>query len=66
MVTGHSQHRFMKGKSCLSNLISFYDRVTCLDEGKAVDVILPDFSKALDTVALNVLLDKLSSCELDK
>ena len=36
------------------------------DEQKAVDVILPDFSKALDTVALNVLLDKLSSCELDK
>jgi len=25
-----SQHRFMKGKSCLTNLISFYDWVTRL------------------------------------
>ena len=24
-----SQHGFMKGRSCLTNLISFYDRATC-------------------------------------
>ena len=41
-----SQHGFMKGRSCLINRISFYDRVTCLlDEGKAVDVVYLDFSK---------------------
>ena len=34
-----SWHSFMKGRSCLTNLISFYDRVTRLvDEGKAEDV----------------------------
>jgi len=34
-----SQHGFMKGKYCLTNLIS-YDQVTCLvDEGKAVDIV---------------------------
>ncbi|KAK4830421.1 hypothetical protein QYF61_011045 [Mycteria americana] len=34
-----SQHGFMKGRFCLINLISFYDKVTHLvDEGKAVDV----------------------------
>ena len=39
-----SQHGFMKGRSCLTNLISFYDRATCLlDEGKAVDVVYIDF-----------------------
>ncbi|KAJ7408312.1 rna-directed dna polymerase from mobile element jockey-like [Pitangus sulphuratus] len=34
-----SQPGFVKGRSCLTNLISFYDKVTCLvDEGRAVDV----------------------------
>jgi len=44
----HSQHGFMKGRSCLTNLISFYDQVThVVGEGKAVDVIYLDFSKSL-------------------
>ncbi|GAB0180701.1 mitochondrial enolase superfamily member 1 [Grus japonensis] len=46
-----SQHGFMKATSCLTNLISFYDKVTRLvDEGKAVDVVYLDFSKGFDTV----------------
>jgi len=41
----------MKGKSCLTNLISFYDKVTHLvDESKAVGVVCLDISKAFDTV----------------
>ncbi|GAB0204890.1 mitochondrial enolase superfamily member 1 [Grus japonensis] len=55
-----SQHGFMKGRSCLTNLIFFYDQVTCLvDEGKAVDVMSLDFSKALDTVSHSIPLEKL-------
>ena len=35
-----SQHEFTKGRSCLTNLISFYDLMTRLvDEGKAVAVV---------------------------
>lgn len=45
-----SQHRWMKGRSCLTNLISFCDKVTHLvDEGKTVDVAYLDLGKAFDT-----------------
>jgi len=57
-----SQHGFMKARSCLTNLICFYDQV---DEGKAVDVIYLDFSKAFDTVSHRILLEKLAAHSLD-
>ena len=61
-----SQHGFMKGRSCLTNLISFYDQVTHLvEEGKAVDIVCLDFSKALDTVPHSILLENLAAHGLD-
>lgn len=59
--------KVMRRKSCLSNQISFYHRVTHLAGlGKPVKEIFLEFSKAFDTVYLSVLLDKISNTQLDK
>jgi len=60
------QHGLMKGRSCLTNLISFYDQMMHLvDEGQTVDVIYPDFSKAFDTAPPSILLETLATHGLD-
>ena len=64
-ISGHiseRQHGFVKGRSCLTNLIEFFEEVTkMIDEGRAVGVVYMDFSKAFDKVPHGRLVQKVKS-----
>lgn len=45
----------MKGKQCLTNLMTFCDEMIGLvDDGRAVNVVFLTFSKAFDTISKNI------------
>ena len=60
------QHGFVKGKSCLSNLLETMDSVMeLMEEGIPVDILFFDFKKAFDRVPHNRLILKLQCLGID-
>ena len=58
----NSQHGLLGGRSCLSQLLIHFDRITHeLENGKGVDVVYLDFAKAFDKVDHGITLNKLAS-----
>ena len=57
-----SQHGFLKARSCLTNVLCFFEEITkWVDEGSPVEVIYLDFQKAFDKVPHQRLILKLKS-----
>ena len=57
-----SQHGFMQGKSCTTNLLHFLEVLTkAVDQGESVDVVYLDFAKAFDKVPHSKLIQKLEA-----
>jgi hypothetical protein len=57
-----TQHGFRIGRSCLSQLLEHFDKITKLmEEGHEVDVVYVDFAKAFDKVDINIAMRKIRS-----
>ena len=51
-LQSESQHGFMRGRSCLTNLLeSLEDWTAALDEGYGLDILFLDYRKAFDSVS---------------
>ena len=60
-ILTENQHGFRHHRSCETQLLIFVDELLCsMSEGKQIDAIIMDFSKAFDMVPHNSLLFKLS------
>ena len=55
-----SQHGFCKGRSCLTNMLTFFEEATkSFDVSRAYDIVYLDFQKAFDKVRHDKLIIKM-------
>jgi len=61
-----SQHGFRRGRSCVTNLLAFLDKVTSYDDDReSVNIIFLDFAKVFDKVLHRHLMLKLKAHGID-
>ena len=61
-LVNSSQHGFISGRSCTTQLVEVLNYIgSLLDSGKQTDVILLDMSKAFDKVSHDALVNKLAN-----
>jgi hypothetical protein len=61
-LVSKSQHGFMRGRSCATNLLEFVESATAaVDRGEAFDIVYLDFAKAFDKVPHERLVKKLQA-----
>lgn len=66
-VIWNSPHRLTRDKSCLTNLIGFYDKMDgSTGEGRAAEVLYLDFNKVFDIICHSILIVKLVRYSLNK
>ena len=66
-IISDAQHGFRTKRSCLSQLLSHYNKIIeCLEEGKVLDVVYLDFSKAFDTVDRYILARHMKSAGINE
>ena len=54
------QHGFRKSRSCVTQLLEVYDKLTeLIDDGKSIDIVYLDFKKAFDSIPHERLLIKM-------
>ncbi len=65
-LIGDSQHGFRNKRSCLSNLLTFYnDLFSDYDVTKSLDIVYFEFQKAFDKVPHHKLLYKFKQIGID-
>ena len=65
-VLAPSQHGFLPGKSCLSNLLEYiFDLTKLVGEGKPMDIFYLDFAKSFDKVSHQRLIAKVKAAGID-